>query len=347
MRRGAAIKSASCAILLVALLTGCARTPRPVLDSREALGTFVDVTAYGEDEKAVRAAVGDAYAAMTEVEGALDAHDPASPIATLNADPYAGHPLPPEATRVLNTVDELAVTESFSPTLWSVVGLYDFEGEQTVPTAGDLELALAAANGFLRRDDTGSFARVKTPDSRLEPGRELAPGLDFGGAAKGLALDYGREILGTTSAIDAALITAGSTTVTLGNKPDGEPWRIGIEDPRDTETVIATVETTGAIAVSTSGDYQRFFEVDGERYHHILDPADGQPARGLRSLTVVGTHSGLESDILSTALFVMGPEKAIAYAEEHGLGLYLVDDEGRTHIVSGPEGRSWEIVPAG
>ncbi len=80
------------------------------------------------------------------------------------------------------------------------------------------------------------------------------------------------------------------------------------------------------------------------RYHHILDPDTGKPARGLQSLTVVGAGTGLDSDILSTALFVMGVDKATTYAEDNGLGLVVVDDEGRVHVVPGPEDRTWEII---
>jgi thiamine biosynthesis lipoprotein len=91
--------------------------------------------------------------------------------------------------------------------------------------------------------------------------------------------------------------------------------------------------------VATSGDYQRYFERDGIRYHHILDPSDGRPARGVRSVSVaVGPESGpVEADILSTALFVMGVEDALAYSEEHGILAYIVDDEGRVHVAPGPD----------
>jgi thiamine biosynthesis lipoprotein len=328
--------------LLGALLTGCTRTPQPVLDSREALGTIVSVTAYGP-ENGVRAALDEAYVTMDGTGAELNAYNPDSPVGRFNAEPYQDWTLPSSAATIFRAVTDLGVEDAFSATLKGATDLWAFESGGNVPGTVELADAVKAAASWELgppEPDGPSFRFVPT-------GSGAIAGLDFGGAAKGIALDYGREILGKKGAVDAALITAGSTTLTLGSKPDGEPWRIGIEDARDTGKVIATVETTGAIAVSTSGDYQRFFEVDGVRYHHILDPADGRPARGLRSLTVVGTHSGLESDILSTALFVMGPEKAIAYAEENGLGLYLVDDAGRTQIVPGPEDRSWEIVPAG
>jgi thiamine biosynthesis lipoprotein len=111
---------------------------------------------------------------------------------------------------------------------------------------------------------------------------------------------------------------------------------------------IITGEPTGTLNVSTSGDYQLYFERDGVRYHHILDPATGQPARGLRSLTVFGHLSGLDADILSTALFVAGRDSALAYAREHGVGLYLVDDRGEAsqYVAPGLAGVSLQVRAA-
>jgi thiamine biosynthesis lipoprotein len=314
--------------------------------SREALGTVVTITAYGDDKAAVRQAVDDAFAVMAEVVAPLNAYEPESEIAVFNRQPYTLQPLPPRFVDVLDAIDRLDVADAFSPFLMSASDLYGFEGFQTVPPADDLDLALSAAGGFVRADaHNGVFARLKTSDARLEPGGVLAPGLDASGAAKGLALDAARESLRASDAVTAALISSGSSTVTLGTKPDGEAWRVGVEDPRDTGRVIAvfTFETDGAL--STSGDYQRYFEAGGIRYHHILDPATGEPARGVRSLTVAGASlTGLESDILSTALFVRGVDRAAGYASAEGVALLAVDDEGRTHIVPAPEGSGLTVA---
>lgn len=322
-------------------VAGCRPAPTPLLDSREALGTVVSMTAYpaeGDDQRA-SSAVARAYDEMTAVEKALDVYDPASQIARINAS--GSGTLPPEAVAVFAARDDLGVAKEFSPFLFEVVRLYDFEGTGTVPAATDLHRALVAAEGWRV---TG--ARIESgADTVPAPSDRFPAGLDFGGAAKGLALDRAARAL-QEGFVSAALITAGSTTVTFGEKPDGEPWRIGIEDPRDAEDVVATVEAPGPVTVSTSGDYQRYFEIDGVRYHHILDPVTGKPARGLRSLSVIGATSGLDSDILSTALFVMGEQRARAYAEEHGLGLVTVNDEGRVLIVPGPADASWRIVEA-
>ena len=332
------------AVGITALATGCTPAEEPVRDAREALGTVVTITAYGGDVAEVELAVEDAYAAMAEVERALNVYGetgaPCGSAASLNLMPHEWNPLPAEAQEVLARTAELAVEAQFSPTLFGVQELYDFEGGGRVPDAEELAAAVKAAATFETREVDGIVDGRFAPQDGTEAtsGAEAVPvGVDFGGAAKGLGLDRAAAALREGGVVDAAIISAGSTTIAFGEKPDGSPWKIGIEDPRDPEVVVSVVESAGDVIVSTSGDYQRYFEEAGERYHHILDPATGQPARGIRSLTVVGTSTGLDSDILSTALFVMGPEAAAAYAEEAGLGLYVIDSEGRTQVAPGPD----------
>ncbi|MCL4079497.1 FAD:protein FMN transferase [Coriobacteriia bacterium Es71-Z0120] len=321
------------AVLVTALVAAsgaaCAPAPSSVRETRPALGTIVTVEAYGADERATRDAIDAAFGAIAEVEHALDAYSATSTIASFNARPYAVQELPDEAVEVLDEVERLGVGDAFSPTLLSVVRLYGFDSTPAVPSPDDLALAVAAAQRFSRPTSaTATFGRLPVADPRLDPDGPLAPGFDFGGAAKGLALDRARDAL-RARGVRAAIVTAGSTTVTLGTKPDGTPWRIGVEHPRATGEVMAVAEWAGDGALSTSGDYQQFFERDGMRYHHVLDPRTGQPAHGLQSLTVAGRLSGLASDILSTALFVRGARGALAYARERSVSVWLIDASGR------------------
>lgn len=339
------VRSLAVALCFLPAIAGCTGNSEPTIISKTTLGTVVSVSVYG-DETVASSAAEDAFSAMDGVSEVLDAYTSGTPIAAFNQDPYTEQALPAEAIQILDVIDGLGVSEAFSPTILGVSSLYGFESSQTVPTDGDLTLAVAASRGFVRAGSGALFARVKDPDLRLEPGGPLAPGLDFGGAAKGLGLDRAVHALTTAGAHDA-IVSAGSGTVTLGAKPGGDPWRIGIEDPRDPETIVAVVEADGACSVATSGDYQRYFEAGGVRYHHIIDPATGEPSRGLRSLTVFAPYSamgGLGADILSTALFVMGPDAAESYATEHGLGLYLVDSEGRARIVPAPADSGVRLV---
>jgi thiamine biosynthesis lipoprotein len=317
-------------LVLATALAGCDGAVMPVRVSREALGTFVTVEAFGDDETAARDAVDSAFHAIASVQTELDAYDLRSAVAAFNASPFEWHTLPPSAVEILDAVDALAVEDVFSPALFGVVRLYDFGGEGHVPTDGERSAAVLAASLLERDGDRMRFAGISSSDA--------LPGLDFGGAAKGLALDRAREALRSHGTVTAALITAGSTTVTLGTKPDGEPWRIGVEDPREAGRVRVVAAWTGDAALSTSGDYQQYFERDGAWYHHVLDPATGRPAAGVRSLTVVGRISGLESDILSTALFVRGLARAQETARANGAGLFVIDTSDRETLDEAPSG---------
>ena len=297
-------------LALALFTTGCSETAEPVRDAREALGTIVTITAYGEDESAVRDAIDTAFEVMDGIETELDVHEPGSALARHNQDEGAS---PAAIKEIASAIQSLEVERWFSLALFDVTQAWSFENGGRVPRRAEINAALEAG------------------------------GIDAGGATKGLALDAALGVL-QASAVDAALLTAGSTTLTFGDKPDGSPWRIGVEDPRDPSSIVTVIEATGNVTVSTSGDYQRYFESDGIRYHHIIDPASGEPARGLRSLTVVGTSSGLDSDILSTALFVAGPADAEEYAADHSLGLFMVDDQGRALIVPGPGDSDWRIA---
>lgn len=320
------------ALVALALLApaGCTGSGKPVSESRPVLGTYVKIEAYGEDEAAVRTAIGDAFEAIALIENELDAYSETSTIAAFNAAPFEWHTLPASAVEILDAIDRLGMTGEFSPALLGAMKLYDFGGEGHVPTPGELSAALQTASMPERDGDRMRFAGIASSNA--------VPGLDFSGAAKGLALDRAREALRASGSVTAAIIGAGSSTVTLGTKPDGAPWRVGVEDPRTADTIRAVAEWTGDAALSTSGDYQQYFERDGVRYHHILDPVSGEPVRGTRSLTVVGRFSGLDSDILSTALFVGGPDAALAYVAENGLGCYVIDGEGRTRLAPAPAG---------
>ncbi|MGN1144872.1 MAG: FAD:protein FMN transferase, partial [Acetatifactor sp.] len=134
-----------------------------------------------------------------------------------------------------------------------------------------------------------------------------------------------------------AVISVGGSVLTYGEKPDGDSWRVGILNPFDTSENLGYLSLTGQWCISTSGDYERFVEVDGIRYHHIIDPATGYPAQsGVSSVTVL-TKDGLLSDALSTACFVLGVEKGSRLAEEFDAEVLFVDKSGEMHMSKGME----------
>ena len=131
--------------------------------------------------------------------------------------------------------------------------------------------------------------------------------------------------------------SGGGSILTYGEKPDNSSFRIGILDPAEPSRNIGILTLDGEWCISTSGDYERYVEVEGVRYHHILDPATGYPAdSGVRSVTVL-SQDGLLSDGLSTACFILGEEKGMALAKEYGVHVLFVLEDGRILMSPGME----------
>ena len=161
--------------------------------------------------------------------------------------------------------------------------------------------------------------------------------LDLGAAGKGLALQEIQALLAERPEISGAVISLGGSILTFGSKPDGSTWRVGIMNPEDTSSNIGILSLEGQWCVSTSGDYERYAEIDGVRYHHILDPETGYPAdSGVRGVTIL-TKEGLAGDALSTACFILGPEKGMALARKYGAEALFVLEDGEIVMTEGME----------
>ena len=206
---------------------------------------------------------------------------------------------------------------AFNPALGNVITAWGF-GTDSVRVPDDQELtALLAATDYRK-------VTVEPADNTANTGGTQ---IDLGGAVKGYALDRIAENLQQNN-IESAVISLGGSIYAKGTKPDGSSYKIGIRDPYSGENdYMGTILLEGKF-VSTSGIYERGFEKDGVWYHHIIDPKTGYPAdNGIESVTVVA-DSGILSDIYSTALFVMGVETGIEFAQQNGLDvLYLTKNK--------------------
>ncbi|MCE5252376.1 FAD:protein FMN transferase [bacterium] len=192
---------------------------------------------------------------------------------------------------------------AFDPTIAQVKWLWDFEGDGHIPDMRDIQEKLRSV-GFSHVELNDHHIRFGNPETRL----------DLGGVAKGYAVDRMVAVL-KENGVKSGLVNAGGDIYYFGKKPGNADWVIGVRHPRLSRTIM--IDTMPFPTVATSGDYERFFIKDGVRYHHILDPSNGYPARGCISVTV-WAENAMDADILSTTIFVLGPEKGLAFAESLG-----------------------------
>lgn len=185
----------------------------------------------------------------------------------------------------------------------------------------------------------GDKCRVEGNQITLPEGMQL----DLGAVGKGIALDETYKLLKQQDKVTGAVISAGGSILTYGSKPDGSLWNVGIVNPSDTGRTLGILSVPGGFCIATSGDYERYVEVDGVRYHHILDPRTGKPAdSGVKSVTILCRirqeqldNSGLLSDALSTACFVLGVEEGLKLAEVFDAEVLFVDTEGEIIMSEG------------
>lgn len=188
-----------------------------------------------------------------------------------------------------------------------------YSGAMKVPT--DAELARAKRSVDFRR------VRITGDSIAIEPGMRV----DLGGIAQGYAADRAADIL-RQNHVRSAIIDVGGEIVTIGRAPDNRPWRVGIKNPRG-PGIIENVELQDS-AVSTSGDYEKFFVVDGIRYPHIIDPRTGMPARDFASVTVFA-RDGAFCDALSTAAAAMGARRAVEFLDSIGIKCIIYHEQNR------------------
>ena len=297
----------------------------------EAMATTVRVTVpAAPSEVAPEVAAEAVFEVFRRVDAEMSEWQESSPLSEVNRR-AGGEPVavPAELLDVIRRGIEIGeLTGGAFDVTWAALwGLWDFRAaEPRVPPAD--EIAHRARLVDYRRVELDEAAgTVRLP----EPGMMIG----LGGIAKGHALERAAEVLRELG-LESFLLVSGGQVYAAGRR-GGRPWRVGIRDPRGgPEELIARLELRDASA-STSGDYESFFIADGVRYHHILDPRTGRPARGLRSATVVSADPVL-ADALSTGIFVMGPEAGLALAERlPAVEAVLIDDDGRVLVTSGLE----------
>ena len=313
------------AVLLAALvLTGCGpKQPEAHEAQLFAMDTLMSLRIWGEE-----ALVTQTEDTLRSLEALLSATAEDSDIARLNRDGTAE--LQPQTADLLQQALDCATRTggAFDPTVYPLVCLWGFpSGKYHVPTEAELTGALAHTGAQHLQLDGAAAA--------LDAGCSV----DLGGIAKGYAGDAVRTVLAEFG-VTSAVIDLGGDVGLLGAKPDGSDWRVAVKDPADPSEFLGVLTAADTFVV-TSGIYERGFEENGVRYHHIIDPKTGKPAEsGLVSVTVV-CGDGAWADALSTACFVLGEAGSLALrdtlAAEKNLRieLILVTDDGHVRYTAG------------
>ena len=314
--------------LLLWMLAACS-PPAPFHQQQAyVFGTLVEVSIHGAPEAQAAQAAAAVLARFDELHRTLHAWQP-SDLSRLNAALARGEraPVTPELAAMLRDAQALSIQSSdlFNPAIGRLIALWGFHTDGPQSRVPD---AAAIAEWSNKKPRMADLTIENDAVSSANPAVQL----DLGGYAKGRALDDAVAIL-KAHGIASALVNIGGNVIAVGAHGD-RPWRVGIQHPRQPGT-LATLDLRDGEAVGTSGDYQRFFEVDGRRYSHLIDPRSGHPANSMQSVTVLfaGEHAGTRSDALSKPLFIDGAARIAQHAARLDIADYLaVDSNGKVHV---------------
>jgi len=308
-------------LLALLMLPGCEERPQRVSRSQLLMGTVVDIVVNAPPDLA-ESAIAAAFAEMRRIENLMSPQIEQSDVWRLShgAGPFE---VSVETSEVLGLGQAVARQSggAFDLSLGRLKQLWGIEtATPRIPADEEIRAALQGTGPDSLRLE-GQTVFKQQSDLRV----------DLGGIAKGFAIDRAVAVLRQAGVLHAS-VNAGGDLRLLGDRGD-RPWRIGIQHPRRSGELLATLELAGT-AVVTSGDYERSFERDGIRYHHLFDPQTGRPARDCQSVTVVADEAML-ADALATAVFVLGPERGMAFLQQFRAEGILVTANGEVLVTPG------------
>lgn len=323
--------------ILSLLLSGCTKKEKMYKESRILMDTFCSITIVASSREEAKKATEAGFAEIKKLETLLNYFSPDSEISAVNR---AAGITPVRVSKETLEIVQKAVAVSnvsggaFDTSIAPVISLWKFSkstAEQSIPSENEIEGALKLVD----------FKKIKIDEIRSEifledKGMEL----DLGGIAKGYAADKAVDAI-KAMGIKSALVAIAGDIRGFGLNSSRNAWKVGIQNPRPEsdsekpwEDIIASLSLENS-AISTSGDYQRFFMSNGTRYHHILDSKTGFPTvSGLISSSVIAPE-GYLADGLSTAVFILGVEEGIKLLESKGFGGVLVDAGKKIHLTKG------------
>lgn len=296
-------------------------TPELVSFSGPTMGTTYTVKFYtNENMDSAWQYKDDVDAVLVRINELMSTYDAQSELSRFNKAPVNTEvKVSADLTYVIDQalmISKMTLGE-YDVTVGPLVNLWGFgpgKKTDTVPTASEIKAAQQKV----------SYSAIQLNDQKLSKSKEIY--IDLSSIAKGYGVDVVAQKLEQLG-IESYLVEVGGEIVSKGAKPDGEPWRVAIESPNGGHSVAQKVVELSDVAIATSGDYRNYFERNGVRYSHTINPKTGKPiTHRLVSVTVIGKNATL-ADGFATAITVLGPEKGLAFAEENGLAVYMLVKE--------------------
>ncbi len=288
-------------------------------DKRAIMGTAVSVELWADDEASAAAAIEAVMQEMVHIDQSMSPYIETSELALINRE-AARRPVKISAEMFYLLKTALHYSQisdgAFDISFASVGYMYDYRNH-IEPDEAQIQKQLSAIDYRSIKLDAGN-----STVHFLKPGMRI----DLGGIAKGYAVDKGADVL-LARGIRHAIVTAGGDSRIIGDRR-GRPWMVGVKDPRigNKEAVVLPLEST---ALSTSGDYERYFMDGDRRVHHILNPRTGKSATGIRSVSVLAPR-GIDTDALTKPLFILGVERGMRIIDRiPGVDAIVIDDQGQ------------------
>ena len=308
--------------LALALVVGCAREPARYDDAFVAMDASVELTFLCRDDAQARAAQTAVRAEVERLEALLSDYRPRSQVSRLNQRETST--VAPETRLLLQRAQEVCreTGGAFDVSMGPIKRLWGFGdgGTPHVPDSLAIQRLLQHVGCEVYEIDLDGNFRWHDSEARL----------DLGGIAQGFVAACVADTL-RARGITSFLVNLSGDIVTGGARPGGGPWRIGVQNPRQPDSLLARLPMRFG-AVTTSGDYEQFFIANGQRYHHVFDPQTGAPARGAASVSVF-SDDAIAADCYATALLVMGPERGLAFvATRRDLAAIFVRDIGAGRV---------------
>ena len=302
-------------LILPIFILSCSKEPKKIDGNKFLFGTYISITVYDKDEKLANKAIEAAFQEIERIDNKFNSKVKGSVIDKLNSGKEKKIELDEEGVYIfqnLKSIYELSHGK-YDITIGPLLDIWDFgaKEQREIPSVEELKKSMKHIG----------FSKVILEDNILyfsEEGVEI----DTGSFLKGYAIEKAKEVMRNLG-ITSAFISSISSIETINTKPNGKNWKIGIENPDNTQELLGVVELNNQ-GMGVSGDYQTYVEIDGKRYHHILDKSTGFPVEDKKMIVVISDNAFF-SDMYSTAFFTMPIEEILDYSDKNNLGVLIVD----------------------